>query len=326
MIDFKNVLKVVHESQNFFITSHLNPDSDALGSMLGLALGLLEINKNVFLYNRDGVPRILQFMPGSIMINTSFEKIDEFRDVLFILDCSNLYRVGDELAEKFNEIKFCSSITIDHHDTHEGFADISIIDKTASSTGMIVYKLLKSLGVKINKDIATNIYATIVGDTGSFKYSNTTPETLNLAAELMGFGADPESISKNLYENESVNKLQLLSLALLTLEISNNKKIASVSVTESMFKNSCTEREDSEGLINYPRSINGIEVAVLFREEDHNGNSWKISLRSKGDTDVAKIAGLFGGGGHKKAAGCTIDGKLDDVKKKIYSAINKELL
>jgi len=260
------------------------------------------------------------------MINTSFEKIDEFRDVLFILDCSNLYRVGDELAEKFNEIKFCSSITIDHHDTHEGFADISIIDKTASSTGMIVYKLLKSLGVKINKDIATNIYATIVGDTGSFKYSNTTPETLNLAAELMGFGADPESISVNLYENESVNKLQLLSLTLPTLEISNNKKIASVSVTKSMFKNSCTEREDSEGLINYPRSINGIEVAVLFREEDHNGNSWKISLRSKGDTDVAIIAGLFGGGGHKKAAGCTIDGELDDVKKKIYSAINKELL
>jgi len=192
---------------------------------------------------------------------------------------------------------------------------------------MIIYDILNKLSVSIDRAIAESLYTTIVGDTGSFRYSNTSPETFRVAAVLLEAGADPEMISQALYESESPKKLKLLGLVLATLKVEDNKRIATVFVDENMYRQTDTNRQDTEGLVNIPRSIDGVDVAVLFRQESGNGKlKWKISLRSKGKFDVASIAEHYGGGGHRNAAGCMISGQLADAKSQILKSINEALL
>lgn len=323
MSDFREVGEIIRKSNRVLVTSHENPDGDAIGSMLGLGLGLESIGKEVFFYNNDGVPSHLKFLPGSDRVHYALDSIPGIFDSTLIVDCTDVGRVGARFQDELGSGRFGTSVIIDHHQTRKPSADLHLLVPDASATGEIVYFLLRCLSIKPTKDVATNLFAAILSDTGSFHYSNTTPRALRVAAELVEFGASPVEISQAIYENEPIRKIRLLALSLDTLEVTDDGRVASIVVTKDMFGEAGASRADTEGFVNIPRSIKGVEVALVFRQE---GDSlWKVSLRSKGKVNVASLAEKFGGGGHEKAAGCTLSGELGDVKRILYSQIKGAL-
>ena len=324
--EFDSILELIKVSKRVLISSHENPDGDAIGSTLALGLALEQMGKEVVLYNKDGVPELLRFLPQSEKIRVSLKEVEGTFDLAFAVDCTGTSRAGEEF-EDFLKTGRCGKVVImDHHQTNNSSADFRLLDPRSSSTGIIIYSVLKRLPVEINADIAENIYTTIIGDTGSFRYSNTNPDTFRAAAELVERGADPAEISQALFESEPLRKLKLIGLILPTLDVSDDKKIASVFVDKQMFAETGARREDTEGIVNIPRSIKGIEVALMFRDETgKDGALWKVSFRSKGAVDVARIAEKFGGGGHKRAAGCSVHGTLSEAKSRIIESIREVL-
>lgn len=324
--ELNRILELIRGSKRILISSHENPDGDAIGSTLALGLGLEQIGKEVVLYNKDGVPELLQFLPQSDRIRKSLKDVEGTFDIAFAVDCTGTQRAGEEFEDFLRTGRCRRVVIVDHHQTNNSSADLHLLDPRSSSTGVIVYSVLKSLSVEIDNAIAENVYTTIIGDTGSFRYSNTNPETFRVAAELVEHGVDPAEVSEALFESEPLRKLKLIGLVLNTLEVSADKRIASVFVDRNMFAESGARREDTEGIVNIPRSIKGVEVAVFFREETgKDGSLWKVSFRSKGKVDVAEIAEAFGGGGHKRAAGCSVPGSLTEVKDKIFGSIREVL-
>jgi len=324
--ELKRIKEIINKFGNFLITSHDNPDCDALGSTIALGLGLESLGKEVDLYNNSKTPDHLKFLPEWERVVSDIGSLKNSYDCIFILDCADDLRPGKDFHEYVQKLDNTEKIVVDHHNTNTNDHKLVWVDVSAASTGIMVYKLLKDLKIKINKDISTLIYSTIVGDTGSFKYSNTNSESLRIASELVESGAEPEFISQAVYENEPLSKINLIAKALNTLEIDDTKKIASVYIDNKMFSDTGTSREDTEGIINIPRKINGISVAMLLRQEKKNGDKtprWKISLRSKYDVDVSEIAKEFGGGGHVKASGLTMEGNLETVKRTLFERIKK---
>lgn len=309
------IINVIRKNQNFLITTHVNPEGDAIGSELALAISLSSMGKNVSIINQDPVPSKYQFLPWSDKVKTN-SNVNEIFDAAFVLDCSSIDRTGSvgRLLNKADII-----INIDHHLTNSSFAHISYINSSASATGELVYEIIKKMKIKISKDIAINLYTAIFVDTGSFRYSNTTPSALRIAAELIESGVDPWYISEKIYETEPLKKLKLLALTLGTLEVIFDGRVASIVITKEMLDRTGSTIETTEDLINYPRSIENVEVAVLFREE--GDNIYKVSFRSKGNVNVAKICEKFGGGGHRNAAGCNMYGSLNEVKASIYEVL-----
>lgn len=316
------LLRLIKENKKFLIVSHINPEGDAVGSSIALALGLKRIGKSVYILNKDTVPDILKFLPYSNLISLRIPS-QEF-DVMFIIDCFGMERTG------LKGLKAKTTVVIDHHIPHQlngsrftvhGSRSLNWIDPDASATGELIYRLLRTLRIPIDKEIATNLYTAILTDTGGFRYSNTSPESLNIASRLIKAGADPWKITQEVYESLSFNRLRLLGLCLSILK--KEGKLAWVTVTQDMFKKTDTSRQDTENLADYPRRIKGVEVGILFRQEGKG--LYKISLRSKGRVNVAEIAGVFGGGGHHNAAGCELKGSLKEVKRKVFRAIRKAL-
>lgn len=324
MINLDNVSEFILSNDNFLIVSHENPDCDAIGSTLALGFALKKLGKKVEMYNKDEL-HYLKFLPGSKFITKSLDEIDNNVSTAIVLDCADTMRPGDDFAN-FSREKKINLLFIDHHKTNDLNGSNILIDAEASSTGILVYKLIKHMNIEIDKDMAENIFSTIVGDTGSFRYSNTYSETFHIAGELVSIGVDPEKISQKIYDTESVKKIKLKGMALSTLDVDESGKVAFIHVDKKMFDLTETDRVDTEGLVNIPRSIEGVEVAVMLREECDNGDpNWKASLRSKEYVDVANIAKNYGGGGHKKAAGCRVAGSIEDAKSKLYESIKKEL-
>ncbi|MEM7007601.1 MAG: bifunctional oligoribonuclease/PAP phosphatase NrnA [Thermodesulfobacteriota bacterium] len=323
MNEFDELNDLINKSDKILIASHENPDGDALGSTLSLGLGLKKLNKDISYYNKDGVPELLEFLPYSNDIVTSTKSLNGPFDIIFAVDCTGANRAGREFEEYVKSENCRNLVIIDHHETTGSEADIHILDSKASSTGVIIYRFLKFVGIEIDKPIAENIYTTIISDTGSFNYSNTSSETFTIAADLVDKGVDPSLISQALYENEPLRKLELFKLVIPTLEITDDSAIASIYVNKEMFDKTGTSRQDTEGMVNIPRSIKGVEVAILFRSERES--DWKLSLRSKGKVNVAKIAESYGGGGHARAAGCSLKGSISEVKSQIIPSIKEAL-
>lgn len=315
----KEIVLALKGDERMLITSHINPDGDAIGSMLALALALKKMDKDIVVYNRDGVPYQFDHLPGADMVVTSLHGENPF-DSAIVLDCSELERVGKDFSSMVSTNKW---INIDHHLTNEYFAHISLIDKDACSTGYLVYEVIKALPVEMDKEIADNIYTTIIVDTGSFRYSNATKDAFVAAGELVSLGVSPWEISNKVYENQPLGRVKLLSLVLNSLEVSENGKVASLVVTQEMMSTTGTGHEETDGFVNYARSIEGVEVAFLVREI--SSEEYKISYRSKGLVNVATVAQSFGGGGHRNAAGCVIRGTLKEARKAAFDAAGKEV-
>ncbi len=299
--------------------SHISPDGDCIGSMLGIGLALEAMGKEVIMFNPDPLPYNLKFLPGA-------DKIQDFlpnplpETVLFV-DCADLQRT------KLTEGDFPPGIVIlniDHHISNRNFGHINWVDPQASATGELAYELLKLLEVPLKEDIATNIYTAILTDTGSFKYSNTTAKTHQIAGELINFGINLGYIHHEVLDQTPLAKLRLLQRALNRLEIFAQGQSAIITLSNSDLEESGALDSHSEGIIEHGRTLEGVEVAALLKEA--KAGTVRVSLRSNQWCDVNTIAAHFGGGGHQRAAGCTLHLSLDDARKvvmeKIEEAIN----
>ncbi len=311
----KEILAAISSGKRFLITAHIRLDGDALGSELALYRMLKDLGKEAVVYNQDATPEHYRFLPGAEHIVHELEHLEKY-DVGFVLDCSELDRVG-KIAADVVQIK--TLINIDHHISNGGFCKLRLLDPKASSTGELLYRLMRRMHVKMTKDICTNLYAAILTDTGGFRYSSTHQETLRAAGDLVESGADPQWISENIYESDPPAKLQLLAKVLETLELDLELKTASLTVTNEHLRQTGATMEHTDGFIDIPRTVKGVNIAMLYSQMSEK--QFKLSLRSKGKVNVEKIAAQFGGGGHINAAACRIEGEIIEIKKRVLKAV-----
>jgi phosphoesterase RecJ-like protein len=299
----------------FLITSHERVDGDALGSELALWGILRSLGKEAVVYNQDPTPGNYLFLPGSDRIVHELPPLDPF-EVAFILDCGELERVGEESA-RIGTIP--NIVNIDHHVSNGGFSDLRLIDPQASSTGELIFRLVRDMGLAVTGEMATCLYTAILTDTGGFRYGNTRPGALLTAADLVVGGADPQWISENVYEADPPAKIHLLAAVLPTLRLEEGGRIGSLTVTQKALADAGALPEHTEGFVDLPRSIRGVEISILYAELPDG--RFKLSLRSKGKVNVERVARALGGGGHVNAAGCRMEGEWPDIHRRVIEAI-----
>lgn len=321
-----NIIKYIKGSNDFVVTSHISPDGDNIGSTLGIYYSLKILGKNVYYVLDDNAPSNLKFLVENITKLSSIEfnalNINDFN--LIALDCGDRSRVcvSEEIKENAKKI-----ICIDHHASNDSYGDLNYIDVNASSTSELVYNILVRLNELenmsiINKDIATALYTGLATDTGNFSYSSTHPSSFEMAKNLLLAGAQRDKIIQNVFQSNSYSYYKLLGEALNTLDIVDNK-IACISLTIDMLQRNNISFNDVDGITTYTRDIEGVEVGILLKQKKEN--EVKVSLRSKNYVNVSKIAQSFNGGGHIRAAGCTIYDTVENAKEKVLKAVLKEI-
>ena len=288
---------ILKEKKRFLLMTHKDPDADGIGSMLALGKALLNARKDVVLLTEEPAPAPINLLNGSDSIVQHFDSEKGF-DAVVVLDCGNAKRVGGP----HGYVERCRPlINIDHHETDDCFGDLNLVDPNSSSTGELVYKVIKMAGLSIDSDVAENIFAAIQADTGSFRYDNTTSESLRIAAEMMEHGAQPRQISRKMMDEYGLSRLRLLEMALGVVEFYYEGEIGMMTISSQMFESAQARWEDSEKFVDYLRFVSGVEVSVLIREAGED--VYKFSMRSNNKVNVAQLASIFGGGGHAKAAG-----------------------
>ncbi len=308
------VLHVVQRAQRFAVASHARPDGDAVGSMLACGMMLRQLGKVADLISADPVPRIYRGLPCAGTIR-QITHLEGNYDAVILLECDGIQR--SRLAGL--EGRFL--VNIDHHATGRCFADVNWIDLTACAVAEMVYRLGIAAGAEVTPEVASCLYAALLTDTGSFCYEGTDAHAFELARELVGRGADPAGIAREVYFSNPLSKMLLLGAALGNLR--REGRLAWLWVTHEDMTRTGAAEEDCEGIVNYAIGIGGVEAAVLLRElPDHRV---RLSLRSKGQLDVARIAASFGGGGHLHAGGCTLEGPLDGAVRKILETMRQQL-
>lgn len=309
------IIKVLQDSGEIKIVSHKDPDGDAVGSQLGLGLALEKAGKKVRYYNLGVVPEYLNFLPGSEKIEI-YQGQDLGNQVVVFVDCADANRPGLPIPDGI-------TINIDHHISNDMFGMYNLVQTEAAATGEIIFDIIKQLGTELDKDIATSLYTAISTDTGSFMYSNTSVKTHQIAAELLSFGADVDGLRNNYFEGVSLKRFMVTKFAYQNILFEAGHKIAAVILPKTMFTEDGVTEEDTEGIVSHLRSIKDVEIAIILKEKG-NG-SIKGSLRSKEKVDVSKLAGLFGGGGHARAAGFETEGQSESVLSFLMSEVKKEL-
>jgi len=295
----KEVLKHIEQRNSFLLTSHARPDGDAIGSALACCQVLRSMGKEAEVVLRDGVPRIYKPLPFADSVITA-EQVNGKYEAAIILECDSIQRT------RLRGLEDHFLISIDHHVSGRPFAHVNWIDPKAVATAEMVYRLAREAGVTVSPDIATCLYTAVLTDTGSFMFQGTDEHTFELARELVLAGADPVHCARNVYFGHSTAKMRLLGAALSNLH--REGPLAWIWVTCEQMEHAEAREEDCEGLVNYALSIQEVEVAAFFRELP-NG-SFRVSLRSKGQLNVAEVAAQFGGGGHECASGCSLEGPL----------------
>lgn len=305
---------------SFFIAGHIKPDGDTIGSSIALASLLKRMGKQACLYSKEQIPDYLRFLPGTKNIKIT-DKVHKKFDCAIILECTNLERMGSIIDYG----QASSFINIDHHATSTNFGRINYIDPSASSSAEQVFFLFSHMGVKLSLAEAQGLYVGLVTDTGKFQHSNTTPRAMRMAASLIEAGVKPYKIYDNLFATKTPASLMLLGLSLSTLHIADSGRTAYLEITRSMYKKAGAGVMDSEDIINHTMMMPNVLVGMLFREIEEERNVIKVSFRSRNGYDVNKLARFFGGGGHKSAAGCTINGTLKSVENHILKHVANTL-
>jgi phosphoesterase RecJ-like protein len=295
----RDVLANIEKRQRFVLTSHARPDGDAIGSALACGQILRAMGKDAEVVMHDPVPRIYQPLPFADRVRLA-ERVNGNYEAAILLECDSIQRTRLEGLEG----QFL--ISIDHHRSGRSFAHVNWIDPHAMATAEMVYRLAREAGVKITSEIATCLYTAVMTDTGSFMFKGTSEHTFSLARELVLAGADPAACARNIYFAHSTAKMRLLGAALTNLHREGH--LAWIWVTREQMERTEAKEEDCEGIVNYALSIQDVEVAAFFREMP-NG-AYRVSLRSKGQLNVAAIAERFGGGGHECASGFSVEGPL----------------
>ena len=317
----RQVIEAIKGHKRFLITAHVNLEGDSIGSQLAMRELLKAMGKEALILDSDPVPTHYKFLPKTDEILNDIEKAGPF-DAAVVLDCPTLKRTG-RVKEWISKGVFI--INIDHHVSNEKFGAVNWIDAQASSAGEMVWRLYKEAGLPITKEAALCLYIAILTDTGSFNYDNTSRVTHEIAGELLGYGLEPALISENVYERRSVEDIKLLGLVLSSLRLNKNSDVAFLEITNEMVASAGADVSKAEGFVNYARSIENVKVAALFREDLKEPGKINVSFRSKGDIDVNKIASHFSGGGHVRASGCVMQGKLKEVEAKVLAKIEEVL-
>lgn len=308
------VVELIENKNVFGITTHIKPDGDGVGSSLGLCWLLRSLGKEAEVIVHGEVPPAYRSLPGADEIQ-DVKYVNGKYDAVFIIECSDLSRPGiDGLENQF-------TVNIDHHATSEHFGTINWIDSTASAVGEMIYNLCKAIGGRITKEIAECVYMALVTDTGSFHFPNTSDRTLKVASELIKAGAKPEKISEAVYNNYPWSRIELMRQVLATVKRDETGRIASMRQTLEMQEVAEAIDGDNNGFVNIPLAAREVLTALYMREV--GPNSFRASLRSKGDINVARVAESFGGGGHKNASGLSIEGNWDEKEAEIVAALAK---
>ncbi|HHT9137774.1 MAG TPA: DHH family phosphoesterase [Candidatus Wunengus sp. YC60] len=316
-----DIHSVMKKHDRFLITTHVRADGDGIGSEVALYHVLRGMGKSVSIANDSPIPQIYKFIVPSTGMYIHPELPKDHAEVVFTLDCPTLDRLGKVQGIVPKDVLI---INIDHHISNEHFGKINWVSEEMCATGEIVLHLLKEGNVEITPDIATALYVAIVTDTGRFTHSNTTPEALRIAAFLIERGAQHVEISKHVYNTNPYNLVKLNALALNTVNLHAGNRIATIWLTREMLVKTGISPIDTQEFADIPISIDGVTVGVLLREMTEP-NWIKVSLRSRNGFNVNTIAGKFGGGGHKYAAGCEIQGTITEVQRLILEELEKAL-
>lgn len=314
----KQAAEALQKASRIVLASHVNPDGDTLGSSLALAHALRTLGKEAIPLSHDGVPDILRWMPGTEWVQQETDRTDF--ELAVVCDTGTADRIGR--ARPVIE-GAPLRLTIDHHVAEGDFGDIRLVDARAAATGELVFSLLREMGAPITEEIAQCLLAAIITDTGSFRYMNVTPETFEIAGELMTYGACPARIADLVFDCRSFASLKLLGRALDSLQTTPDGRVAWAHIRASDFADLNATDEETEGIVTHVRAVQGVEVGALFREIP--GKKVRISLRAREGSDVNKVANVFGGGGHRLAAGCSLDPPLEEVERAVITEIQRQM-
>lgn len=307
------------------LTTHIRPDGDAIGSLIGLCRILDNLDKQVTMACADVIPAVYRFLPDVRRIRNTIVNPGVFDTGIF-LDCGDASRAGDLAQTVFG----CPVvINIDHHITNSDFGHYRLVDPAACATAEIIYRLREFLEVPLDRWTATALYIGILTDTGSFRFSNTNRAAFSICETLVACGVEPYEVAQHLYGTYSLGRLRLLNMAIDSIEISENGRLSMMTLTRDMMNETGAQPEDLDGMIHYAKRIEHVKVAVLIRElkngstDPNSPHGFHVSLRSDGAVDVGEIASMFGGGGHNEAAGFNIQTTLDELKMGLLNLAEK---
>jgi phosphoesterase RecJ-like protein len=311
-------IELIRRGRRFLVACHRVPDADALGSALGLAAVLRAAGKDADVYCPDEPSESLRFLPGITGVLRTLDGQAPF-DATFVMDLASSALLPEGFPARSTS---GTVVVVDHHAAHDDFGDLAVRELDACATGEVVVRMMEDLGIDaVPADAATPIYAAVVADTGGFRYAGTRPDTLRLGARLLEAGVDPWQVAYHLFEGFAPERLALLREVLATLRMHADGRVAVLRVTREMLARTGGTDEMVEGMVNYARSVRGVEIAALLWEKlgAAGALSTKVSLRSRGPVDVTRIATAFGGGGHRAAAGAQSDEGLDAVEARIVA-------
>jgi len=314
--EVQQIVDAIRARQRFVVSSHERPDGDSIGSALAMAYALRALGKAVRVVNRDPAPPPMQAFPGVPGIEIANQIDGEF-DAAIVMECSDLSRTGVAGLDRF------FVINIDHHPGNKGYGDIRWFDEKAAACGEMVFTLIRALDVPLTVEIATHIYLAILTDTGCFHYSGISPRTFDICRQTLEAGVDAVEVARNVYDSSNMGRLKLFGSVLRGMQIDASGRIAIVYVDHEMAAEAGGTYEDTEGLVNLPLTVKEIQAVVFFKQL--KGEEYRLSLRSKGDVDVGSVAKTFSGGGHKNAAGCTVTGPIESLRKQFVQLIDEAI-
>jgi phosphoesterase RecJ-like protein len=303
-------------AEHVLLTCHRHPDGDAVGSLSALAALLRAHGKRFTLYNPDPIPRLLKWLPFGRSFQHELAP-DARYQLTVVVDCGDAKLLGSELLAPALTGPL---VVLDHHPVGVPFGDVYVCDPGAASVGVLVARMARLLGWRLDRQAALGLYVSLSSDTGSFRYANTNAEALRLAAELVELGVDPGDVAERLYERSSMGRYRLLREALATVERRLDGKVAFMTITHEMVKHANASWDDSIDLVSYTRALDGVECGVLLTPA--KGGGTRVSMRSKGRAiDAGVVCAGFGGGGHHGAAGCVIQGDMPAVMARVEAAL-----
>lgn len=320
MNNLNDIINKINESSKIALSFHSSPDGDSIGSSLALMQGLRGIGKKVYIVSKENIPANYRFLPYADEISSETKNIKPDTDLVVILDCGNVERINIE--DGLSNRKF-TLINVDHHVSNDYYGDLNYVDTKASSMGEIVFELLQLSGITITKDIAKCIYTSILTDTGSFRHSNTTSKTHVIVSKLLETEIDFSEIHRLIFDNKEYSRIKLMGKAIESMYLTCDNKVSIIKITNDMFKELGIEDTDTSEIASLGLKINSVEVAVVLKEAK---DGTKISFRSKSFVDVRKVAEIYGGGGHIKAAGAFLKTSIYEVEDIIKTVLEKELI
>ena len=314
--ELTEIVEAIRARQRFVISSHTRPDGDSIGSSLAMAFALRAMGKEADVVHSDPAPGPLMQFPGVRDIQV-MPQVGNHYDAAIVMECGDLGRTGVAGLDRF------FLINIDHHPGNVGYGRLNWFNPDAAACGEMVFDLVKALGAPLTPEVAIHVYLAILTDTGSFHYANISPRTFEICKEALEAGVDPVAVARNVYDSNNMGRLKLFGAVLSAMQIDPSGRVAIVYLDHEMARAAGGTYEDTEGLINLPLTVKEILAIVFFKQIE--GDEYRVSMRSKGTIDIGGIAKEFGGGGHRNAAGCTVTGAIDALRKMFIEKIEAKI-